>query len=418
MIFMKHAFLLSFISTILFAQINAQVITEWRNGRTGVYNETGLLKQWPEKWPEMLWYIDSMPDGHSSVSIAHNHIYFTGIIDSLEYLVALDMNGNFKWQTSFGKAWTVSFPESRSTPTIEDNRIYVVSGWGDIACINAHSGKIIWTKAAGKEFGAKFMSWGVSESLIIKDDKVYFSPVGDQTTTIALDKMNGNLIWKSESIGDSLAYVAPILINYGGKNLLVNIAASYIYAVDADKGKIAWKFKHLDVKPPKENWAPIIKCTTPLFSEGKIYMTGGYNHAGFMLKMNPEASGVELQWVDTVLDNHHGGVLKYGNHIYGTSWINNGNGNWVCLEWETGKVKYEAKWKNKGSIIAADGMLYCYEEKSGYLGLVPLNPDKFEVISSFKVPYGRGPYWSHPVIHQGILYVRHGKAIMAYNIKA
>jgi outer membrane protein assembly factor BamB len=190
-----------------------------------------------------------------------------------------------------------------------------------------------------------------------------------------------------------------------------------LYAVEAETGKILWKFNHIGIKPPPDNWAPIIKCTTPLYSDGKIYMTGGYNHAGIMVKMKEDISGVDLLWVDTVLDNHHGGVLKYGSNIYGANWINNGNGNWCCIDWETGKAKYETKWKNKGSIIANDGMLYCYEEKTGFISLVPVNPEKYEVTSSFKVPYGKGPYWSHPVIKDGVLYVRHGKAIMAYNIK-
>lgn len=415
---MKQFLVFVVLSSFLATYANAQVITEWRNGRTGNYNETGLLKQWPENGPELIWYSDSLPSGHSSVSIAHNTIYFTGIIDSLEYLAALDLNGKLKWKIPFGKAWTSSFPESRSTPTIEDNRIYVASGWGDLACVDANSGKIIWSKRAGIEFEAKFESWGVSEALIIHDNKVYFSPVGKQTTTVALDKMTGELIWKSESIGDSLAYVSPILINYEGKQILINIAASYIYGLDVENGKIMWKFKHLTVKPPAENWAPIIKCTTPLYEDGKIYMTGGYNHAGIMLKLNEDASDVQLLWADTVLDNHHGGVLKIGNYIYGSNWINNGNGNWCCIDWETGKANYETKWKNKGSIISNDGMLYCYEEKSGYIALAPVNPEKFEVMSSFKVPYGKGPYWSHPVIKDGILYVRHGGAIMAYQIKA
>ena len=398
---------------------SAQVITEWRNiGRTGIYNETGLLKQWPENGPELLWHNDSLPNGHSSAAIANETIYFTGIIDSTEYLVALDMKGKLKWKIPFGKAWTTSFPESRCTPTIEDNRVYVVSGWGEIACVNGKDGKIIWTKNAGKEFQPIYEDWGVSEALIIKGDKVYFSPIGKQTTTIALDKTTGKLIWKSESIGDSLAYVSPLLINYSGRNIIVSVGASQIFGIDADNGKALWKFNYLKINPTPIDWPPIINCTTPIYDNGKIYVTSGYNHVGVMLKLKPDVSGVELLWVDTVLDNHHGGVVKIGNYIYGSNWINNGTGNWCCIDWETGKVRYEEKWKCKGSIIANDNMLYCYEERTGYVGLVPVNPEKFEVISSFKAPFGKGPYWAHPVIKNGILYLRHGTSLMAYNIKA
>ena len=401
---MKIFFNLIF-TILIISSLKSQVISEWRNiGRTGIYNETGLLKQWPENGPELLWYNDSLPNGHSSAAIANNSIYLTGIIDSLEYLVALDMKGKLKWKVVCGKAWTASFPESRCTPTIEDNRVYVVSGWGELACIDANNGKILWLKNAGKEFEAKLNMWGVSESLIIKDDKVFFSPVGNRTTTVALNKLTGKLIWKTESIGDSLAYVSPLLVKYGGKNMLVNVSASYVYGVDIDKGKVLWKINYLDIARPKGEWAPIINCVTPVYDNGKIYVTSGYDHCGAMFKLNDDATGIKLLWSDTILDVHHGGVVKIGNYIYGSNWLNNASGNWCCIDWETGKLKYEEKWKCKGSIIADENMLYCYEEKTGYIALVPANPDKFEVVSSFKVPYGRGPYWAHPVIKDGILY--------------
>jgi len=376
-----------------------------------------LLKQWPEKGPDLLWFTDSLPIGHSSAAIAKGTIWFTGIVDSTEYLVALDMKGKLKWKIPMGKTWTLSFPESRCTPTIEDNRVYAVSGWGNIVCVNLESGKVFWSRDAAREFGAKLNYWGVSESLVIDDNKVFFSPIGPQTTTIALDKLTGDLIWKSESIGDSLAYVSPLLINSGGKKFLLNVSSNYLFAVNPDNGKIAWKFNVTGLIKYEESWGPIINCTTPLYSEGNIYVTSGYNDIGLMLKLNEDGSDVQLQWTDSVLDNHHGGVLKIGNYIYGSNWKDNGNGNWCCIDWNTGKLKYETKWKSKGSIIADDGMLYCYEERSGNLALVPINPEKFEVVSSFKIPYGKGPYWSHPVIKDGILYVRHGTAIMAYNIR-
>jgi outer membrane protein assembly factor BamB len=101
----------------------------------------------------------------------------------------------------------------------------------------------------------------------------------------------------------------------------------------------------------------------------------------------------------------------------GSNWINNAKGNWCCINWKTGQANFETEWETKGSIIANDGMLYCYDEKKGNLALVKANPEKFEIISSYKIPYGRGPYWSHPVIKDGIIYVRHGNALMAYDLK-
>jgi outer membrane protein assembly factor BamB len=328
------------------------------------------------------------------------------------------MKGKLKWKTPIGKPWSASFPESRCTPTIEGNWVYVSSGLGVVACVEASNGVIKWKIDAAAKFGAKFNWWGVAESLIIKDDKVYFSPVGPKTTVVALNKNTGETIWQSESLGDSLAYVSPILINYGGKSIISGMSASYFYGVDASSGKMLWKYRDYDLHTP--SWhpnAPIINCVTPIYDKGKVYITSGYNHVGAMFKIANDANGVQLLWSDTILDCHHGGVLKIGDYIYGSNWIDNGNGNWCCIDWNTGKTKYETKWKCKGSIISDGKMLYCSEEKSGYLALVPADPEKFEVLSSFKIPYGKGPYWSHPVIKDGILYVRHGTALMAYNIK-
>ena len=85
---------------------------------------------------------------------------------------------------------------------------------------------------------------------------------------------------------------------------------------------------------------------------------------------------------------------------------------------KSGKTMYNTKWGNKGQIITAGGMLYCYEEKSGNFGLVKATPEKFEIISSFEITMGTGEHWAHPVILDGILYIRHGDTLMAYNIKA
>jgi len=100
------------------------------------------------------------------------------------------------------------------------------------------------------------------------------------------------------------------------------------------------------------------------------------------------------------------------------NWLNNGDGNWVCLDWDSGETMYEKKWYNKGSIISADGMLYCYEEKKGNLALVKATPDDFALVSSFRITQGKGQHWAHPVISDGKLYMRHGDVLMVYNIKA
>jgi outer membrane protein assembly factor BamB len=403
---------------------NNQQISEWREeNRTGVSAETGLLKSWPETGPELIWTNQDLPMGYSSVSIGNNTIYVTGNDKGNDILIAIGADGMTKWKTIYGRAWNGATPESRCTPTVEGNKVYVSSGFGDIACIDGTSGAIIWSLKASEIFKGTYGEWGIAESLIIDGEKLYYSPGGPETMTIALNKNNGELIWKSESINDAPAYVSPILIDYSGKKLIVNVSLNYVFAVDASTGAIIWKIKHVDALNAEKSqviWpdAPLIKCVTPLYNDGKIYVTGGYDHGSIMLNLTDSGNNVAVAWTDTVLDVHHGGVVLVDGYIYGSNWLNNANGNWCCLDWNTGKKMYEEQWKCKGSIISADGMLYIYDEKSGYVGLVRPNPEKFDLVSSFIVSQGSGPHWAHPVINNGNLYIRHGNALMVYNIKS
>jgi outer membrane protein assembly factor BamB len=403
--------------------IKDQPISEWREeNRTGVSAETGLLESWPESGPELIWSNNDLPMGYSSVSFGNSTIYVTGNDQQNDILVAIDTYGKTKWKTTYGRAWNGASPESRCTPTVEGNRVYVSSGFGDVACIDGTSGEIIWTVKASEIYKGTYGEWGIAESLIIDGEKVYFTTGGPETTTIAINKNTGDLIWKSSSINDAPAYVSPILINYADKKLIINVSLNYVFAVDATNGTILWKIKHTDVLDTKKStviWpdAPLIKCVTPLYHDGNIYVTGGYDHGGLMLSLADSGKNVTVAWTDTVLDVHHGGVVLMNGYIYGSNWLNNSTGKWCCIDWKTGKKMWEEKWMCKGSIISAEGLLYIYDEKSGNVGLVAPNPEKFELISSFKVSRGSGPHWAHLVINNGNLYVRHGKTLMVYDIK-
>jgi outer membrane protein assembly factor BamB len=401
----------------------AQKISEWRpENRTGVSAETGLLKTWPSAGPSLIWSNPDLAKGFSSPSFGASTIYITGNSGNNganDILFALNMDGKILWQTEVGRAWTGSNPESRATPTVEGNRVYTCSGYGDLACIDATTGKIIWTYKASELNKGTYGSWGIAESLLIDGDKLYFSPGGPETMTIALKKTTGDMIWKSSSLNDKPGYVSPILINYAGKKMIVNVSLGHVFAVDASNGEILWKVSHGESSDPNMRRWDLIKCTTPLYKDGMVYVTGGYDTGGMMIKIGDDARSASVVWTDSSLDNHHGGVVLVNGYIYGSNWLNNNNGNWCCIEWKTGKKMWEEPWNCKGSIISADGMLYLYDEKNGNVGLVKVNPEKFDLVSSFKIDQGNaGPFWAHPVIHDGILYLRHTNVLMAYQIKA
>jgi outer membrane protein assembly factor BamB len=413
---MRTTILSVILLVLISAFIKAQNISEWRpENRTGVSSERGLMKSWPAAGPTLIWANLDLGKGYSSPSFGTNTIYITGTVDANDILYALSMDGKIIWKMVMGRAWTGSSPESRATPTVEGNRVYTCSGFGDLACFDATIGKMIWSYKASELNKGTYGSWGIAESLLIDGDKIFFSPGGPETMTIALNKATGDVIWKSASLNDKPGYVSPILINYASKKMIVNVSLGHVFAVNTSDGEILWKVSH---EKSSDN-DDLIKCTTPLYKEGMVYVTGGYDTGGMMVRIADDGKSANVLWTDPTLDNHHGGVVLVNGYIYGSNWLNNGDGNWCCIDWKTGKKMWEEHWNAKGSIISAEGMLYIYEERKGNVGLLKVNPGKFDLVSSFAVTQGNaGPFWAHPVIHNGILYLRHTNALMAYNIKA
>jgi len=417
---MKNTTVTIILLTLLSCYINAQKISDWRpENRTGVSAETGLMKLWPAGGPTLLWSNLDLPNGYSSPSFGTSTIYITGNTDADDLLFALDMNGKILWQTVIGRAFTESNPESRSTPTVEGNKVYTCSGYGDIACIDGTTGKIIWSYKASEVNKGTYGRWGIAESVLLDGNKLYFSPGGPETMTIAINKETGDLIWKSASLNDKPGYASPILINYAGKKMIVNVSLGHVFGVDASNGDILWKVSHYQSDDPNLRQYELIKCTTPLYKDGMIYVTGGYDTGGMMVKIADDGMSAKVVWTDSVLDDHHGGVVLINGYIYGSNWLNNSDGNWCCIDWKTGKKMWEEHWNCKGSVISAEGMLYIYDEKHGNVGLLKADPEKLDLVSSFQVTQGKaGPFWAHPVIHNGVLYLRHTNALMAYDIKA
>ena len=323
------------------------------------------------------------------------------------------------WRTEYANGWNQTYPEARTTPTWHQGKLFVISGCGVAASIDAETGKLLWTHEVWEKYQGDFGRWGGSESPLIHDGKVFCTPTGKSTTMVALKLADGSLVWKSASLKDGGAYVSPALIEHEGKKQIVGVGSRHIFGVDPKTGKIEWTFDYLgtyfenDGNPSR--W--VINCNTPLYHDGRIFVTSGYDHCGVMLQLNQDATAVSLAWKTDVLDVHHGHFVLVGGYLYGANWLNNNKGNWVCIEWNTGKKMYEKEWHSKGSIIYADGMLYCYDEQRGNVGLVPATPKEFKVVSSFRIHQGSKQHWAHPVISNGIFYIRRGHALMAYEIR-
>lgn len=404
------------IGLLLAVNVYPQAIAEWRGPhRTGIYPDQNLLKSWPANGPQLELEIKNIGNGYSSPVVYNQTVYVTGKKDTLDVISAYDLNGAKKWETVYGQAWSRTYPETRCTPTIENNRIYLVSGMGQVVCMDTASGKLLWTVDANTEFKGAPHKWGVAESVAISDKAVYYVTGGEETSVIALDKTNGNLLWKTKSLGGTRAYASPVIIEKAGLQLLLAQTANDLMAVDIQNGNIVWNFNLMQYHTGETGKGG--NTNTPLYDGNEIFVTSGYDHPALMLSLADDGRSVSLKWTNPDFDDHLGGVVKVGDYLYGSNWQNNSTGNWMCVDWNTGKTMYETKWMSKGSIISADQLLYCYEEKTGNVALVKPVPEKFEVISSFKVVNGQGPHWAHPAIYDGKLLVRHGESLMIYNLK-
>lgn len=407
-------FILGVISIAFFFNSFAQ-ITQWRGpARDGKFIDTLLLKSWPENGPEQILEVKGIGKGYSSPLYENGMYYTSGMIDTLDYLTAINPDGSFKYQVAYGRSWYKSFPDTRSTPVIDGNRIYVQSGMGQVSCINKSDGSINWTVDVDKKYECDYHMWGNSETPLIIDNKVIVSPAGKKASIVALDKLSGQQLWEVAPFEGTRAYASACEYNWNGHRLILAVIGTRLLALNPENGQVAWTYRWYD--PEKWDQPGLIWTNTPTWKDNRIFLTMGYNYPAVMLEMDSLATGVNEVFRDHTFDNHHHGVILTEGYLYGSNWQNNKKGKWVCMDWKTGEIMYVAPWDTKGSIVMADGLLYCYNER-GTVGLIEPDSNEFKVISQFKIRKGAGPHWAHPFIADGKLLIRHGDVLMVYNIK-
>jgi outer membrane protein assembly factor BamB len=378
--------------------------------RDGKSTETGLLKEWPAEGLEPVWVFDGLGKGYSGVAVAAGVVYVAGMIGEANegVLFAFDLPGNLKWQTPYGPEWNVDkYVGTRSTPTVDGERIYFMSGHGVLICFAAETGAILWSVDVAKQFKGTPPMCGFAEGVLVDGDRVVCTPGGGDAAVVALDKNTGATVWTSKGLSEMSAYCSPILVARGGKRAVVTMTAMSVVGINADTGAVLWKVPQ-DADEKDQNHA-----VSPLYENGRVYVTSGHGDGGRMIAVAPDGLSATEAWADETLNTGHEGLVLNDGYIYGT----NSKGKWVCLSLDSGEVKYEERGVGRGSVAYADGMLYCYGEK-GTLGIVKASPAGHEVVSSFKVTQGDGPHWSHPVISGGRLYIRHGAFLMVYDVKS
>jgi len=406
---MKKNLLYLFIATIFYSCATTEekktTFEQWRGEhRDGKYQEIDLLKIWPEEGPELLWLNEDLGSGYGSPIITENAIYILASRDSIAVVVAFDLKGNIKWQKDYGFEWNNSYPGTRSTPTLIDSLLYVSSGKGDISCLNSENGEIIWTKSMLNDFHGKTPHFGYAQSLLVNDNIVYAMPGGIDTNIVALNRYNGDIIWTSKANGEPSAYNSPRIVDVNGNQVIVTYSQQSFMGIDAKTGNLLWSESFTAKYPNHAN--------TILYEDSAIYTAAPIGHGFLKYNLSNDGSSITKIWHDTIIENYFGGMIKIGGKIY-----TGGGGRskyLLMLDANTGEIRDSLE-TGSGSIIYADDMLYTYSHKSGKVCLI--DSEIFEIKGTFKVEKGTGEHFSHPVIKNGVLYIRHGNALLAYDIK-
>ena len=391
--------------------------------RTAVSPDVGLLKEWPEEGPPLIWKATGTGRGYSSLAIVGDRLYTLGdglevAADKDEYLFCLNTSdGRLIWKTKMGPAWMDRQPNwgsSRSTPTVDGDRVYAVTAEGVLVCCNSATGRESWRKGLKNDFGGKKADgWGYSESVLIDGQQLICTPGGETTTMAALDKRTGEVTWKAVREGDRGAGHSSIVITeIGGVRAYVQMTGGGALCVRAVDGKLMWSY-------------PIDKTTavipTPIVRDNLVFFSAGYRRGGALLKQSSDGAGGikidEIYGLKPELGNKHGGVVLLGEYVFGDS---EDSGVPFCAKLATGNVLWKKRGSGKGSaaMAAADGHLYV-QFADGTVALVKASPDEYTEVSTFTAPgSGERPSWSHPAIVNGRLYIREHDVILCYDIRA
>lgn len=399
--------LLTLVLAMAGAGVFSQEVAQWRGpARDGIYTETGLLKKWPDGGPKLLWHFEGLGDGHTSAAVTSSAVYTSGMVDGNGVVYAFDLKGTLLWKKEYGKEWAENWNGTRSTPLVVGDRLYVLSSYWKLVCMNTSNGQVVWSADLEKDYGARNNEWGISENLLFDGNVLYCTPGGTGASMVALDRNTGKLVWKSKANGNKSAYCSPLMITVQNRKIIVTMMENAVCAFDASNGEQLWSFPHINDTGVHPN--------VPAWQNGYLYCTSGYGKGGELLKLAPDGKSVSQVWSTKDADSRTGGVVVLNGKIYGSG---DRNKRIFCLDWQTGKQLYSTKEMAPATLIADDGLLYLYSE-SGKVFLAEPGAQGFNIISSFAVPYGENPHWAHLVIKNKRLYVRHGNSLMVYDIAA
>jgi outer membrane protein assembly factor BamB len=390
---------------------NTAADTEWPQWRgplrDGKSSETGLLKAWPEKGPAVTWAISNLGEGYGSLAIRGERIYVQGTSEAKSTVFCLNRaDGKQIWSVAFGPRLDQDKGNGpRGTPTLDGDRLYVLTENGDLACLKASDGSRVWGKNILKEYGGSNPRWLVSESPLIDGEKLIVSPGGKEAGIVALDKLTGKEIWRTKELSAETSYASNIIAEVGGVRGYINFTSSAAVGVRASDGKLMWSYSNANNR--------VANCATPVFADNKVFFSSAYGTGGALLNLTAEKGEVKATeaYFTKEMQNHHGGMVLVDGYLYGFS-----NAILTCIEFNTGKVMWKDRSVGKGSLTYADGMLYLLGEKQ-LVGLAEANPKAYTEKGRFPINDRGWDSWAHPVVLGGKLYIRNQNELTCYDVK-
>lgn len=396
----------------------------WRGpDRTGVSPESGLLSQWPAGGPKLVWRSTDVGAGYSTPAAAGGRLYLLGADGNKEALLALDArDGRVLWRTPFGETQG-GYPGPRSTPTVDAGLIHVISSDGTLLCADAKTGAKKWSKHFESDFNGQCGNWAYAESPLVDGDKVVCTPGGPDATMVALDKRTGKTLWtcsvrkehsaaaKPDPRGKkrrdyaTAAYSSVVASGIGGVRQYIQFLDGGVIGVSASDGKLLWTYD-----APA---SPTANCTTPIVRGDIVFAASAYKTGGGAARIVKTSAGFEAReiWFLDEFQNHHGGIVLIGDHLYGT-----GVSEMLCVDFKTGRIAWRDPSVGKGSTVAAGGRLYVRSE-TGPIALVDASPAKYVERGRFDQPDRRKEKsWPHPMIAGGRMYIRDQDLLLCYDI--
>ena len=420
----KNNVRLPFIIMVVILVINginskAQDWSQWRGpNRDGVLKTTGLNLNWSENKPPLSWVFRQAGAGYSAPTIVGTTLYCQGAADGNDFAFALDTKtGNLKWEQILGEQFIQDRGDGpRGSVTVDGDKLYLIRGSGQLHCLSAIDGKMLWQKDFKKDFNGNIMSqWGYSESPLIDDNLVICTPGSSEGTLVALNKNTGAIVWRTKEWTDDAGYSSPIVAEVDGIRQYIQQASKGVAGVSAKDGKLLWKVEIAGYR--------VAVIPTPIYHDHMVYVTCGYNAGCNNLRLTKQGESfqVETVYANKNMSNHHGGVVLMNNYIYGYT---DASG-WVCQDMKTGEVAWSQRIKEvgKGAVLGVDDRLLLLDERTGLLTVVSASPDgwkefgRMEIPERSEIPSMDNMVWTHPVIANGKLYLRDHNLLFCFDLR-